>query len=292
MATVIRKEQLEERSTVRPSLIGEWLRSAGRLTDEDIGKIVSLQRQRNIRFGEAAIELGLLTEADLHHALSQQFDFAYAEIGTSTLDESLHVAYDPYCAYSEAIRTLRSQLNLRWFATGRTTLAVIEGRSGDGCSRVAANLAIAFSQAGTRTLLVDANLRAPTQCRLFGLNTPDGLSGLLAGRTSLIQAMAEVPAFSRLRVLCAGASVPNPQEMLSRPAFATLLQTLSSSFEVVIVDCPPLLESADAQLIAARCGGCLLVARQDHTRLEDIQKTRQQLEPSGALVLGATLIGG
>lgn len=207
------------------------------------------------------------------------------------LDPSLHMAYDPTGAYSEAVRTLRSQLSLRWFSQGQKTLAVVAGRSGEGCSGVAANLAIAFSRTGTRTLLVDANLRKPTQCRLFGIQAPEGLGGILDGSNSVTQAITEIPAFERLAVLRAGASVPNPQELLSHPAFGSVLQSLSSSFDVVLVDCAPLMENADAQLVAARCRGCLMVARQDETRVDDIQKSKHRLEPSGAILLGVTLIG-
>jgi protein-tyrosine kinase len=292
MATVIRKDEIPKRARqTRSSPIADWLKSTGRLSAEDVNAITSLQQKRGIWFGEAAIELGLLTVEELNRVLSQQLNSDYLEVGIETLDPALHIAHDPAGAYSEAIRTLRNQLSLRWFSQGHKTLAIVEGRCGEGCSGVAANLAIAFSQTGARTLLVDTNLRKPTQCRLFGIQAPEGLAGVLDGGNSLIHAITEIPAVERLAVLRAGASVPNPQELLSQPTFASLLQNLSSSFDVVLVDCAPLLESADAQLIAARCRGCLIVARQDKTRVEDIQKSKHRLEPSGATLLGVTLIG-
>lgn len=291
MATVIRDESATARSSTQPVLIGQILFTAGRLTKDDITRVVHFQQERGIRFGEAAIELGLLEADALQRALAGQFHFNYADVGTSGLDASLYCAYEPFGAHAEAIRSLRSSLTLRWFTEGRKALAVLGARAGAGCSTVAANLAISMSQAGLRTLLVDADLRSPRQSELFGLTLSAGLSNILAGRSTLTQTLAEVPAFSRLCVLSSGAAVPNPQELLSRPSFATLMRALSTSFDAVLVDCPPALACADAQLIAARCAGCLLVATQHRTRIDDLQVTRQRLEPSGALVLGAVVLG-
>jgi len=291
MATVIRNEPACTPSGTHPALIGQLLCAAGRLTNDDVTRVVLFQQERGLRFGEAAMELGLLDADDLQRALAGQFNFAYADVGTSGLDASLYCAYEPFGAHAEAIRSLRSSLTLRWFTEGRKALAVLGARAGAGCSTVAANLAIALSQAGMRTLLIDADLRAPRQHRLFGLTANDGLSNILAGRSTLAQTLVEVQPFSRLCVLSSGVAVPNPQELLSRPSFATLMRALSTSFDAVLVDCPPGLECADAQLIAARCGGCLLVATQHRTRIDDLQATRQRLEPSGALVLGAVMLG-
>src|SRR4051812_9499250 len=115
MATVIRKEPLRAKSAGQPMLIGELLLGAGRLTEEDVTRVVLFQQERGLRFGEAAMELGLLDAADVNHALARQFNFAYADVGTSGLDASLYCAYEPFGVHAEAIRSLRSTLTLRWF---------------------------------------------------------------------------------------------------------------------------------------------------------------------------------
>ena len=291
MATVIRKEPSRAaKAASQSTLIGELLRGEGRLSDEDVDKVVLFQQERGIRFGEAAIQLGLLAEDDVNRALSRQFSFAYADVGESGLDESLYCAYEPFGVHAEAMRSLRSALSLRWFTEGRKVLAVLEASRGHGCSSVVANLGISFSQAGMRTLIVDADLRAPAQRQLFGMQSSDGLANLLGGRVTMTQAIREVPSFPRLCVLNAGSTVPNPQELLSRPTFATLMKALSSTFDVVLVDCPAALEFADAQLIAARSGACLMVARKNRARLNDLQTTKQRLAPSGAEILGAVIL--
>jgi chain length determinant protein tyrosine kinase EpsG len=291
MAAVIHKEQNLDWARPGPGLIGELLKRAGRLNDAQVAMVLAAQRERGLRFGEVAIALGLLQEADLRHALSHQFDYSVVEYGASNLDSTLFAAYEPLSAQSEALRQLRSELKLRWFSGERRSLCVLEARGGIESGRLAANLAIAFSQAGDRTLLIDTNLRAPRQRELFGLADDEGLTQILGGRLSLADGLAGVQGFAHLSLLCAGAAVPNPQELLSRSGFSDLMEVLPSSFDVIIATAPPLLEYADAQLIAARCGGCLLVTERDSTRVSDIEMVQARLAPSGAKLVGAVMLG-
>lgn len=291
MATVIHKEQNLEWARARPGLIGELLQRKGRLSDAQVAMVLAAQRERGLRFGEAAIELGLLQEAEVRRALSQQFDYSVVEYGSSNLNPGLFSAYEPLGAQAEAMRQLRSELKLRWFSEQRRSLCVFEARGGEDSGKLAANLAIAFSQTGDRTLLIDTNLRAPHQRELFGLADDEGLTQILGGRLSLADGLVGVQGFAHLSLLCAGASVPNPQELLSRSTFTDLMEVLPVSFDVVIATAPPLLEYADAQLIAARCGGCLLVTEKNHTRLADIEAAQKRLAPSGAKLVGAVMLG-
>ena len=110
---------------------------------------------------------------------------------------------------------------MRWFnpETRHNALAIMSPGAGEGRSFIAANLAIVFSQLGERTLLVDADLRTPSQQDLFKLGNNGGLSGLMANRVGS-DAITRVPPLPGLYVLPAGAVPPNPQELLGRPAFA------------------------------------------------------------------------
>jgi protein-tyrosine kinase len=269
--------------------IGELLVNTGKLNELDIARVIAVQKQKKLRFGEAAEKMGLLCREDVEHALAQQFDYPYVRQGGSVLSPLLISACEPFGAKAEAIRSLRGQLALRWFGDRRKTLVVAAPRAGGGSSVVAANLAIAFAQLGERTLLIDANLRRPAQQRLFGLGAREGLSSLLAGRTNFKDLLRSVEPFSTLAVLCAGASPPNPHELLSTVRFSYLIETAPAAFDIVIVDAPPLLECSDGQVIAARAGGCLLVARRHRTSLADVEDAKLQLEPTGAAIVGAVL---
>ncbi len=283
-------------STAAPSIasgehasLGQLLRTSGKLTDVDIGRVIVVQRQKNLRFGEAAQSLGLVSREDVEHALAQQFEYPYVRTAESGLSSLLVAAREPFGAHAEALRALRGQLTLRWFNDRCKTLAVVAARHAAGASGVAANLALAFAQLGERTLLIDANLRRPVQHELFGIARPDGLSRLLAGRSQFKQALSPIAPFASLAVLCAGAPPPNPHELVSSVGFSYLIETAPALFDVVIVDAPPLLEYPDAQVIAARAGGCLLVTRRHRTSLADVERAKQQLEPTGAALVGAVI---
>lgn len=280
-------ESLRKRREQVP--IGELLVSTGKLSELDVARVVALQKQKKLRFGEAAQEMGLLRAADVERALAQQFDYPYVGERGSAFSPLLVAACEPFGAKAEAVRGLRSQLVLRWFDDRRKTLAVAAPRAGAGSSVVAANLAIAFAQLGERVLLIDANLRRPVQQTLFGIGAVEGLSSLLAGRTAFRDSLRIVEPFGSLAVLCAGANPPNPHELLSAVGFSYLVETAPAAFDIVIIDAPPLLEYSDGQVIAARAGGCLLVARRHQTNLADMEDAKLQLEPTGAAIVGAVL---
>ncbi len=182
---------------------------------------------------------------------------------------------------------MRTQLLIRWYNpdAGRRTLAIVSPGCREGRSYVAANLAIAFSQLGARTILVDADMRNSRQHRIFGLPESQGLSSLLSGRSEH-KSTFPVPGMTRLSVLPAGPLPPNPQELLTRPAFTALMKELQSHYDVVIIDSPPAKKYADTQSIAYRAGDVLMVARKDHTSVNSTSKAVKELAGTGARVVG------
>jgi chain length determinant protein tyrosine kinase EpsG len=164
-------------------------------------------------------------------------------------------------------------------------LAVVSPGSGEGRSYVAANLAVAFAQLGERTLLIDADLRAPRQHRIFNIPDRIGLSAVLSGRADC-SAVVAIPQFGTLSLLPAGACPPNPQELLLRPALAALLGDLSSEFDVILFDSPPASLYADAQSLAFRAGSAIVVTRKDHTSIADAASTIRALKDTGTRVVG------
>jgi chain length determinant protein tyrosine kinase EpsG len=252
-------------------IIGQLLLDAGKIGRHHITEILLAQRHQALRFGDAARFLGLVSEADVQHALSRQFQYSYSRIGESDLSAELFTMYQPFSLQAEALRALRTQLILRWFQDRSKALAVVSARGGDGCSTIAANLAVVFAQLGERTLLIDANLRRPRLHTLFSVKPDAGLSGVLAGRGYFQEVLKSVASLDNLSILCAGPTPPNPQELLSRVRFSYIMEAASAAYDVVIVDAPGVLEYADAQIIAARAGGCLIVTRRHHTRVADVR---------------------
>jgi protein-tyrosine kinase len=271
--------------------LGELLQHDGTLTEQDVREIMAAQRLAGERFGEVASRLGLVKEQDVQHALARQAEFPLAIPGESTLSPALITAYQPASPRAEELRTLRSELGIRWFGKGHRALAVVEARPGDGGGALAANLAVAFAQLGERTLLIDANLRAPAQQELFGLKSDVGLAEFIRGRENLDRATVKVPGFSCLSVMFAGALPPNPQELLGHVSFACLMETAASKFGVVIVATPPMVQCADAQLIAARAGAAVLATKRHETRVGEVVRIKSQLEAAGVTLLGAVVDG-
>lgn len=270
--------------------IGAILVKNGKLDAEKTELILKRQALKHVRFGEAAIQLGLLKEDDIRFALARQYDYYYLLPGDVVGSDELIAAYQPFSAQAEGLRTLRSQLSLRWFTTWplRKTLSIVSAGSGEGKSYLAANLAVMFSQLGKRTLLIDADMRHGRQHDLFKLSNQTGLSTMLCNRSDA-KSIQQVPAFMDLSVLTAGPTPPNPQELLGRPLFVSLLAYASREFDVVLIDTPPATQYADATTIAVLSAGALLVTRQDTTRLDDTRKLTDRLNELGVPMVGAVL---
>jgi protein-tyrosine kinase len=272
------------------SSIGTILVDSGRLSSENAERILRLQIEQDKRFGDVGVKLGLLTEEDIRFALSRQFDYLYLPQSDTSLNHALVAAYEPFSSTVEKLRSLRGQLMLRWFnaETRRNALAIVSPGQCEGRSFIAANLAIVFSQLGERTLLIDADLRNPRQHKLFKLGQGGGLSGMLAGRNGT-EAIARISPLPGLSVLPAGAVPPNPQELIGRPVFAQLLQTLIQDFDVVIVDTPAAGDYAEALTIAVGTSAALVLARKNHSSAPDIATLARSLEQTRTTLVGSVL---
>ncbi len=270
-------------------LIGDFIRKSCGLNDEQVQRIVSYQRDNDVRFGEAAVALKLVSRDAVLRALSKQFDYPVMPASLDRLGEELVMAIDPFGPDAEAFRDLRSHLLMDpVLAAQRLALAVLSPQAGDGKTYLAANLATAFAQLGSRTLLVDADMRRPRQHHLFGLDNKIGLSNVLSSRAanSAVQAVEGLPS---LYVLPAGAEPPNPLELLQRPMFAELLGDLRDQFDHVVVDTPAVAMGADARVIAAKTGAALLVGRRHHSAVGAMQALQRPLSKSLVHLAGVVL---
>lgn len=283
-------EQMAERRAGRDRSIGAILIDSGKLAPKDAEQVLRLQEKEGLRFGDAAKRLGLIDDDDIAHALARQFDYPYLTRGESSVSTDVVAAYSPFSAPVEALRALRSQLMLRWFDTSleKKTLAVTSPARGEGRSWLTANLGVVFSQLGERTLIIDADLRHPAQHRLFGLDNRVGLSTALSGREAE-HAVQRVPALRDLSVIPTGPTPPNPQELLARPLFAQLLSRLASDFDVILIDTPAGGGYADAQTVAVRASGALVVARKNVSRIGLVRSYADMLRQASACVVGSVL---
>jgi protein-tyrosine kinase len=277
--------------TVDERSIGEILVAGGKLRSEDTERVLDLQKREGIRFGEAAIRLGLLSPADIQLALSRQFAYPLLDPRNDLVSREVTAAFQPFAPPLEALRTLRTQLMLQWFGREqgkRRTLAIVSPARQEGRTYLAANLAVAFAQLGLRTLLIDADLRHPRVAQLFGVDSSVGLSSMLSGRAHQ-PSLQSVPSLPSLALLPSGATPPNPQELLSRPAFEDLLTEAADRFDVTLVDTSAAHNTVDAKVVSARCGGSLMVTRKSITRAKHVAALKDELQATGVSVLGAVL---
>jgi protein-tyrosine kinase len=276
--------------TVHDRSLGDIIRQTNNLTAEQVEQILQHQRETGLRFGEAAIALGFASDRDVLFALSQQFHYPYAPEEQRSFSDELVMATKPFSQQAEAFRAIRSQLMMRVF-TGdgsKPALAVISPDSGDGKSYFSANLAIALSQLGGRTLLVDADMRGPRQHLMFGLENPSGLSGILSGRSdgTVIQKVRDLPS---LYVLPVGTVPPNPLELIERPAFGLLMRELASKFDYVVVDTAAAVFGSDCSVVAARCGAALAIARKGTSRLGALEELMADLSSTPVKLAGVIM---
>jgi len=274
----------------RSRAIGSILVEQGRLTVVDVDEIQRFAGEHGLRFGDAAVQLKLLTPADVDVAIAQQFNYPIlARGGEGGVADDVVAAYQPQSALVEPLRVIRSQLLLRWRNTEiRKVLAITSPERAEGRSWFAANIAAVLAQNGERTLLIDADMRHPRQHELFNLSNAVGLSALLTGRAGREVVMRIHPQL-RLFVLPAGILPPNPQELLGRPVFDVVLEHFAEQYGVIIIDTPAATETSDAQIVAARTGAAVMLARRNHTRHRELTATMQRFTQTGVNVIGSII---
>ncbi|MDO8333870.1 MAG: chain length determinant protein tyrosine kinase EpsG [Nitrosomonas sp.] len=277
-------------SIIRKFSIGRILLDMGKITPVEAERVLRFQKENGLRFGDAALKLGLITEADIQLVLAQQFDYPYLLPGQGNHPPELVVAYQPFGAQVEVFRAVRSQLMLRWFTSGRKALTISSCNPDDGVSLFTANLAVVFSQLGERTLLIDANLRCPQQHEIFNLKNKQGLSDVLADRANIFEVISRIDSFVDLSVLPAGTLPPNPLELLNRLSFDKLSNQLANQFDVILYDTLAFSSGSDALAVASQTEGVLIVVQKNNTRLADINNMNEQLKYSGIEVVGSILI--
>ena len=193
----------------------------------------------------------------------------------------------PADARHDSMRALRTELLLRHHSrSSANIIAVVSPSSGEGRSQLAADLAGSFAQLGQPTLLVDADLRRPSQHLLYGLDNDEGLANAIAsGHAARMHPVGP----GDLMLLTAGTSELNPAELLSSGAFEQLLGGWSERFDHIIFDSPPAAEYPDALSLATLVGRILTLSRAQHTSLKATREMLRRLEATRAELLGAVI---
>lgn len=195
---------------------------------------------------------------------------------------------DPKSPVSEAYRTLRTNIEFSSLDKEIKVIAVTSSGPSEGKSTTAANLAINMARSGKRTILIDSDLRKPTQHRNFKCSNHKGLSNLLIGESKFEEVIHET-GIENLYLLSCGTKPPNPSELIGSAKMNRFITGLRDSFDCIIIDTPPVIAVTDAQVISKYADGYILVIYAGKTDRQAAIKAKDLLEKVNAKILGVVL---
>lgn len=196
---------------------------------------------------------------------------------------------DPRSAAAEAFRTLRTNLMFSSVDRSLVTLAVSSPVEAEDKSTVLANLAVTFAQGGYKTILVDADMRRPSQHTIWDVKSASGLTTMMLEDTALANPPLVQTSVKDLWLLPAGQLPPNPADLIGSPRMNDIIGLLKARANYVLFDVPPVLAATDAALLSAKLDGILLVMRAGHTRRDHAARAKQALERVHARIIGSVL---
>lgn len=204
-------------------------------------------------------------------------------------DASQRILPSAGSAVTEAFNTLAALMEARTVEDGSRLFAVTSSVPSEGKSTVACNAAVALARAGSRVLLVDADLRRGTQHKLFSVSNEPGLSAYLQGGTDTVDSMVSATDIDNLTLMPSGAPMQNPISFLHAERFHALLRDLRGWYEYIILDLPPVRSAADALIVSPLADAVILVAAASQTRKDDLTTTKRMLRSVKSKLCGCVL---
>jgi len=214
--------------------------------------------------------------------------------------------FSPESTFAEAYRAMRANVMFSQAGEHRVIL-VTSSTIKEGKSTVSANLATIVAQQGARVLLIDADLRKPMQHRTFGLQREPGLSSYLMGQKpwqDCVQGISDMmlgdfgvdevlrtPGLDQLDLLTCGRRAGNPADLLTSPAMGRLIEEARQAYDMVVIDMPPLLHTADASMVAGKVDGILLVYHIGAVARAVLKRVKNNIEAVGGRVMGTVING-
>jgi succinoglycan biosynthesis transport protein ExoP len=206
-----------------------------------------------------------------------------------TIDNKPISQSQPRSPVAEAFRSMRTNITFASVDTPLRRILITSATPQDGKTTISTNLAVVLAQGERKAVLIDADLRRPQVHRRFGLLNRSGLSGLFVSPLDAIPSVIQSVDIPGLAIITSGSLPPNPSELLTSHKMIQILDQLNESYDLLLIDTPPVLSVTDSVALAARMDGVILVARPGKTRLRDFKQTIEQLKGVGANVLGVVL---
>lgn len=195
---------------------------------------------------------------------------------------------DPRGAPAEAIRRLRTNLQFVGAAGRSRSIVVSSSVPGEGKTTAAINVAVSVADAGSKVLLIDADLRRPSVAEYLGMEGRVGLTTVLIGKANL-EDVVQPYSDTTLDVLTAGQVPPNPSELLGSIAMKNLLAVAAEKYDMVVIDSPPVLPVTDSAVLGRQVDGALIIAGMDRIHRPQLRDTLDSLDTGGCTVLGLVI---
>lgn len=249
-----------------------------------LGLLVGLALGVGIAVLREVLDTGIRTEAHIRQVTSSSI-IGKIDYDEDAPDHPLIVQTHPQSLRAEAFRRLRTNLQFLDVAGRPRTIVITSSLPGEGKSTTAINVAITLADAGAKVILVDADLRRPSVAPYMGIEGNVGLTTVLIGRAS-VEDVVQPWGNGNLHVLPSGQIPPNPSELLGSTSMANLLESLSETYDMVLIDTPPLLPVTDAAVLSRITGGALVVVGANTVNRQQLGESMRALETVGARVLG------
>ena len=195
----------------------------------------------------------------------------------------------PKSIAAEAYRTLRTNIQYSSFDKEYKTIAITSSDPGEGKSTTSGNLALAISQAESKVLLIDCDLRKPSLHKLFRISNNYGLSDLLLHKKTMEDVAVKYN--EGLTVVPAGKIPPNPSEMLGSKAMGTFLDEMKKHFDYIIIDTPPIGAVTDSQVLSTKVDGTILVVKAGQTKKDVVMNSVNAIKKVNGNIIGTVLNG-
>jgi len=282
-------------------LLGVVLAFVVETMDTSIGTIEDVERFINIPV------LGVIPHMDTSAIKDQLISRSPQVAQIPNLEAHCHLVtlYDAKSPSAEAYRSLRTNIDFASLKKHGKSFVITSSTLQEGKSTIAANLAIATAQAGKRTLLLGCDWRRPFLYKIFGLKREPGLTDVILGTATVeevirsftdffsgklsVQPMISTPGIDNLHVIACGMIPPNPSELLSSQQLEEFLTELKKSYDMVLIDAPPVLPVADALIIAAKVEGTILVYRLGKIGRGVLKRAKTSLDNVEAQIWGIVL---
>lgn len=204
---------------------------------------------------------------------------------------SMIAAISPNSRVAEQFRTIRTNIQFSMATKNLQTILFSSSGPYEGKSTICTNVASVFADQGKRVLVVDADMRLPSIAKIFHLNNKVGLSTLMTSKHLKVEEAIQHVEAVHFDVLPSGIVPPNPSELLDTERMDEIIDELKQQYDLILFDLPPIVSVTDAQIMATKVDGVILVIRKDIAEVEEVYKAKELLDLVNANVLGAVFNG-